>query len=152
MINNIRYKGNINNTSVIIFESLKLPAMVLCFGEPPRRFLWCCSSFHFWSSFCCSIFISFLIFILQLFFIYMFFILSLFSFTFPFRRHPSPFCGLSSGFYTHFILSVQPIAEWFATLSFPTIPLIFLSQALQPWVGIFYPQAFFTLCSPSPAF
>ena len=64
MINNIRYKGNINNTFVIIFESLKLPAMVLCLGEPPRRFLWCCSSFHFWSSFCCSIFISFLIFIL----------------------------------------------------------------------------------------
>ena len=28
--------------------------MLLCFGEPPVRFLWCCcSSFHFWSSFCC---------------------------------------------------------------------------------------------------
>ena len=28
-----------------------------------------------------------------------------------FRRHPSPFRGLSPGFYTHFILSAQPIAE-----------------------------------------
>ena len=35
-----------------------------------------------------------------------------------FRRHPSPFRGLSPGFYTHFILSAQPIAERFATLSF----------------------------------
>ena len=43
MKNNIRYKGNINNTSVIIFffliERQKLPAMLLCLGEPPVRFL-----------------------------------------------------------------------------------------------------------------
>ena len=42
MKNNIRYKGNINNVSVINFfkiESQKLPAMVLCLGEPLRRFL-----------------------------------------------------------------------------------------------------------------
>ena len=42
MKNNIRYRGNTNNTSVIIFfkiESQKLPAMVLCLGEPTRRFL-----------------------------------------------------------------------------------------------------------------
>ena len=45
MKNNIRYKGNTNNTSVVIFvfffflvESQKLPAMVLCLGEPPGRF------------------------------------------------------------------------------------------------------------------
>ena len=30
---------------------------------------------------------------------------------------------------------------------FSTIPLIFLPRALRPWVGIFYPRAFFTLCS-----
>ena len=62
MKNNIRYKGNTNNTSVIIFLiGQKLPAMVLCLGEPPRRFLLLLlylhfifvSSFHFWSSFCC---------------------------------------------------------------------------------------------------
>ena len=51
--------------------------------------------FHFWSSFCCCIFIC--------------------------RFSSFPFHGLSPGFYTHFILSAQPIAEWFATPSFPTI-------------------------------
>ena len=103
--------------------------MLLCLGEPPVR------------CFCC-IFISFLIFMLMFFILFlmfyyhlsMFFILLLYlhlplssfcccSFTFSFRRHPSPFRGLSPGFYTHFILSAQPIAEWFATLSFSTIPL-----------------------------
>ena len=42
---------------------------------------------------------------------------------FSFRHHPSPFHGLSPGFYTHFILLAQPTAEWFMTLSFSTIPL-----------------------------
>ena len=39
--NNIRYKGNTNNTSVIIFlnQSQKLPAVVLCLGESPGGFL-----------------------------------------------------------------------------------------------------------------
>ena len=32
-----------------------------------------------------------------------------------FQRHPSPFHELSPGFYTHFILSAQSIAEWFTT-------------------------------------
>ena len=39
-----------------------------------------------------------------------------------FPRHPSPFRGLSWGFHSHFILSAQPIAEWFATVSFSTFP------------------------------
>ena len=41
MKSNIRCKGNTNSTSVIIFliESQKLPAMVLCLGKPPGRFL-----------------------------------------------------------------------------------------------------------------
>ena len=40
MKNNIRYKDNIDNTSVIIFlKSQKLPTMLLCLGEPPGRFL-----------------------------------------------------------------------------------------------------------------
>ena len=110
--------------------------MLLGLGEPPVRFLGCfsCCSFHFWSAFCCCIFIcrcsSFC---------------CCSSFTFSFRRHPSPFRGLSPGFYTHFILSAQPIAEWFATLSFFDHSI--LPRALRPWVGTFYPQAFFTLRS-----
>ena len=54
--NNIKYNGNTNNTSVIIFfksKSQKLPAMVLCLGEPPRRFLLLLFFIHFCSSFCC---------------------------------------------------------------------------------------------------
>ena len=45
MRNNIRYKGNINNTSVIFYffnwglTQQNLPAMFLCLGEPPARFL-----------------------------------------------------------------------------------------------------------------
>ena len=62
MKNNINYKGNINSTSVIIFliRRQKLPKMVLCLGEPPRRFLVMSNlvsflylHFIFWSSFCC---------------------------------------------------------------------------------------------------
>ena len=39
--NNIRYKGNINNTSVIIFliRGQILPVMLLCLGESTVRFL-----------------------------------------------------------------------------------------------------------------
>ena len=39
--NSIRYKGNINNTSVIIFliRGQILPLMLLCLGESPVRFL-----------------------------------------------------------------------------------------------------------------
>ena len=138
-----------SNASVIIFfKSQKLPAIVLCLGEPPRRFLWCC----------CCMFISFLY--LHFFFIsflYLDFVVVLHfifdlhfvvicqcsSFTFTFRHHPSHFRGLSPGFYTHFILSVHPIAEWFATLSFFNHSVIFLPQALRFWVDVFYPQAFF---------
>ena len=64
-----------------------------------------------------------------------------------FQFHPSPFRGLSLDFYTHFILSAQPIAEWFATLSFPTFPrssfrsfiasAIVLSWHFLP-TGVFY--------------
>ena len=57
MKDNIKYNGNTNNTSVIIFLKIqRLPAMLLSLGEPPVRFF-VVSSFHFWSSFCCCIFI-----------------------------------------------------------------------------------------------
>ena len=39
------------------------------------------------------------------------------------------------------------LAEWFATLSFFDHSIIFLPRVLRFWVGIFYPQTFFTLRS-----
>ena len=94
MKNNARYKGNTNNNSAIIFlKSQKLPAMVLCLGEPPVRYLWyCCSSF------CCCILIFDLHFADVLHFVVVLLI--------AFRRHPSPFRGLSPGFL-HPILYFQ---------------------------------------------
>ena len=118
--------------------------MVLCLGEPTRRFLWCSlfhfctftfivvSSFHFCvficrcSSFFCCIFIHICF--------------STSSLTFP--------CAITGAFTPHFVLSAQPIAEWLATLSFLTNPFYRCSAgALRFWVGIFYLQAFFTLRS-----
>ena len=91
--------------------------MLLWLGEPPVRFL-----LLFFISF--LFFIFFVVLHLLMFFILLlFFICQFSSFTFSFRHQPLPFRGLSPGFYTHFILSAQPIAEWFATLSFSTISL-----------------------------
>ena len=115
MKNNIRYKGNINNTSVIIFLKLEYKNSQRCYFDYEnlrRGFISCWSSFRF------CIFISFLIFILLMFFIGL-----CSSFTFAFRHHVSPIRRLSSSFCTHFILSAQPIAAWYATLPFSTIPL-----------------------------
>ena len=136
MKNNIRYEGNTNNTSVIIFLKSKAKNSRRWFSawENLRggfRDVDC----HFWYSFHFCIFISFLIFILLSFFICRFS-----SFTFSFQHHHSPFRGLSPGFYTHFILSAQPIAEWFLFIFNDSV--IFL---LGFWVGVFYPQTFFTL-------
>ena len=68
------------------------------------------------------IFILLLYLHLLMFFIFLFF----FSLLLNIISHPS--VGYCRGFYTHFILSVQPIAEWFATLSFSTIPLSFCRE------------------------
>ena len=91
--------------------------MVLGLGEPPRRFL-LYPHFIFVFSFDFCIFISFV----DLYFVVVVLHLSMFFISFAFRHHLSLFRGLSPGFYRHFILSAQPIAEWFATLSFSTIP------------------------------
>ena len=87
--------------------------------------------------------VSFLSFILWLFFICW-----CSSFTLPFR-------GLSPSFYTHFILSAQPIAEWFTTLWFSAILLSSycgcygFEWAFLP-TGVFYltllPDIFGTTC------
>ena len=156
MKNNIRYKGNINNTSVIIFFNwrTKAPCDVTLLGRTSSEvFVMLVVVLHFIFDlhfvavpsfvvlhFC--IFMSFLILILLLLFI-----CRCSSFTFSFRHHPSPFRGLSPGFYTHFIISAQPIAEWFAALSFSTIPLSSCREHYGFEWAFFYTQAFFTLCS-----
>ena len=135
MKNNIRCKGNINNTSVIIFLKSKIK------NSQRWYFAWenlrggfydvsCCSSFHFWSWFHFVVILH-----LSMFFIHICFSTSSLTLL----------CGLSPGVYTHFIFSAQPIAEWFVTLSFSTIPLSYCCAALRLWVGIFLSTCVFCL-------
>ena len=63
-----------------------------------------------------------------------------------FRRHPSPFCGLSLEFL-HPILYFQPTPPQSDSRHFHFFSHSVLAGALQLWVGIFYPQALFTLRS-----
>ena len=110
--------------------------MLLWLREPPVRFLWCWLLLFF--------------ILLLLFFIH--FVLHFcccFSFI-AYQRHPSPFRGLSPDFYTHFVLSAQPIAEWFWHFHFQPFQDLLstvLPRVLRFLVGIFYPQVFFTLRS-----
>ena len=91
------------------------------------------------------IFILLLYLHLLMFFIFLFF----FSFLLNIISHPS--VGYCRGFYTHFILSVQPIAEWFATLSFSTIPLSFCREHYGfEWA--FFTHRRFLPYAPSPTF
>ena len=80
--------------------------------------------------FCC-IFISFLIFICRF---------SSFTFCFSTSSLTLPWT-IAEVFTPHFILSAQPIAEWFATLSFSTIPLSSYGECYD------FEWAFFTLRS-----
>ena len=105
--------------------------MVLCLREPPARFLWCCYSFFIFILF---LYLHFIL-LLLLFFIHIFFSTSFLTLPWTIVGHFTP----------HFILSAQPITEWFATLSFFDHSVIFSSRV--SWVGTFYPQAFFTLRS-----
>ena len=82
-----------------------------------------------------------------IFLLLLFFICRCFLFTFSFPHHPSPFRRLSPGIKTYFVLSAQPIAELFMTLLLFNRSVIFLPRVPPFWVGIFYPQAFFTLHS-----
>ena len=92
MKNNIRYKGNTNNTSVIIFLKVKNSQRWYFAWENLRGgFCDVVSSFYF------------CIFILLL---YLDFICRCSSFTFAFRHHPLPFRGLSPVFTL--ILYFQP--------------------------------------------
>ena len=70
-------------------------------------------------SFCC-IFILLLMFLIS----FLIFICRFSSFTFCFSTSSLTLPWTIAGVFTpHFIFSAQPIAEWFATLSFSTIPL-----------------------------
>ena len=75
-------------------------------GEPPGGFCDVSCHFIFISSFCCCCSFA-----------------DVLHWHYFFRHHPSPYHGLSAGFYTHFVLSAQPIAQWLVTLSFSTISL-----------------------------
>ena len=103
MKNNIRYKGNINITFVIIFlKSQKLPAMLLCLGEPPVRFF---SYLHFIFDLHFVVFISFLM--LCLHFVVGTSFVDILHFVvvhshFLFDVIPHPFVDYRQGFYTPF--------------------------------------------------
>ena len=99
-------KNNIRSFVTIFLKIQKLPVMVLCLKELPRRFLWCCCIF--------ILFVNFLHFILLLF-------LDVLHPHFLFDIIPHPSVNYRQ-VYTHFIFSDQPIVEWFATLSFSTNP------------------------------
>ena len=68
------------------------------------------------------------------------------SFTFPFRHHPLPFRGLSPGLHPFYTFSSAHSRVIRDTCIFNHWE-IFLPLALRVWVGVFYPQAFFTLRS-----
>ena len=106
--------------------------MVLCFGEPPRRFLlylyFVVDVLHFWSSFCCH---------LSIFFIHIL--------LFDIIPHPS--VDYRRGFYTSFY-TFSPVHRRVIRDTFIfNHSVIFLPRTLRFWVGVFYPQAFFTLRS-----
>ena len=100
MKNNIRYKGNINNTSLIFFliasRLNKTPSDDTCLGEPPGGF--CDVGYCFLTSLEVSHFIAF-------------------------PCHPSPFRELSTGFSTHSYRECYSF-EWaiFARIFYPTLP------------------------------
>ena len=97
--------------------------MVLCLGEPLRRFLFCCCIFICQCfSFCCCSFHCF----------------STSSLTLPWTiaRFLHPFCTFSPAHR-------RVIRDTFIF----NHSVIFLPRALRFWAGIFYPQAFFTLRS-----
>ena len=100
--------------------------------------------------FCCIFILLLMFFILFLIFILLSFVDFLHS-HFAFRHHPSPFRGLSPGFYTHFILSAQPIAEWFATLSISTI-LLSSYRKRYGFEWTFFIHRHFLPYAPSPTF
>ena len=143
--NNIRYKGNINNTSVIIFFNKQLsyflmafcvdqvyflgdfrklnkaPSNGTCLGEPPGGFCdvgRCCCCFPHWR------FLRF-------------------RATFPCHWHSN----LAS--QVREVLHQLWALLWLLldALLLPGVSVTFLPRAIRFWVGTFYPQTLFTLRS-----
>ena len=114
--------------------------MVLCLGEPLRRFLWCWLLFLILISFLYLHFIFDLHFVvvhhLPFFFIHIFFSTS--SLTLPWAIG-----DFLHQFYTSSPAHRRVIRDTFIF----NHSVIFLPRALRPWVDIFYPQVFFTLRS-----
>ena len=133
MKKNIRYKGNTNNTFVIIFLKIKNSQRWYFAWE---NFQWGFCDVSCWSSFCCCIFIC------RCFFI---FVVLHSHFLFDVIPHPS--VDYHQGFYTPFYTFCPGHRRVICDTFIFNHSFIFLPRELQSWVGIFYPQAFLTLCS-----
>ena len=108
--------------------------MVLCLGEPPRRFLLLLYlNFHFWSSFHFFVVSSFVDFLPSHFICFSTSSLIL----------PRTIAGFLHLFYTFSSVHRRVIRDTFIF----NFSVIFLLWVLRFWVGISYPQTFFTLHS-----
>ena len=135
MKNNIRYKGNINSTSVIIFlKSQKTLNNVTLLGRTSSGVFGMLLFFIFDLHFViCSSFVNVLHFCCC-FFTHVFFSTSSLTLLWTIARVFTP-C---------FILSAQPIVEWFASFSFFDHSVVFLLQAAA-LSGHFLPTGVFYL-------
>ena len=127
MKNNIRYNGDTNSTSAIIFLiggqfNKKSRRWCFCLGEPPGRFLF----IHFYSSFCCHFCSSFCC--------------CCYSFHFQAALPPALHSGFSGPWRPPQALSSTPI-------TFDCLCFFIYREHYGFERGFFYPQAFFTLCS-----
>ena len=139
----IRYKGNTNNTSAIIFLKSKVKnSQWWYFVWENLRGGFCCSSFHF----CIFILFLYLHFIFDLHFVvvlhWSFFLIHIF-FSQSSLTYPLTIARFSHSFYIFSPAHCRVICDTFIFNHF----VIFLPRALRFWVSIFYPQVFFTLRS-----
>ena len=117
---------------IVSSKSQKLPVMVLCLGEPPRRFLW--YELLFFISF--SLYFSFLNFLHS---------------HLLFCAIPHPSVDYRQGFTPILYFSAQLIAEWFAAPSFSTIPISSYHERYGfEWA--FFTHRRFLPYAPSPIF
>ena len=132
MRNNIRYKGNSNNTSVIIFlidtlddfcKLSKNSRHCTSLRRTSRRFLWCWLLFFIH---CCFFMLVFVVFTFPGYF------------SMPPALHPVFLGPVKAS------TSSELYPGYFRLLYFS---VTFLPRALRFWVGIFYPRAFFILGS-----
>ena len=135
MESNIRYKGHINITSgIIFFRKSEIPRDVTLLERTSSEVLWC---WLFIFDLHCVVVVSSFVDVLHFVAVSFHFLLDVIPLNVPWT--------IAGVFTPHFILSAQPITEWFATLSFFDHSI--LPRALRPWMGIFYPHAFSTLRS-----